>query len=550
METAPRTGEEIEALFDGEWLPVYWGHADDGSPHGTEGWAQVDGGYLIDSHPAGDLEAWRPLNSLEYGEPSALNGHSLRQPLIVLGLAFGDEAKGATVDYLSSAISDTAAVVRWSGGANAAHNVRHGHRHHSFRQFGSGSFLGIPTFLTEDVVVNPQMLMEEAVQLEALGVHSPLSLMAIHEDALVTTPIHIALNRAREIIRENQRHGSCGVGIGETIVHSYADRNWLSMGEMVGNFEIPGATAEGAGVLTVGMIAQGHDSFRQNLIVSALRHQDEYAEHLIRQARELAPEYADELVYGSFDAIAQELIAVVDCLDVLSPPDFDRELLTLMEQGTVIFEGSQGLLLDEYWGFHPHTTWSRTQPSALVEWLRDKGHQPYVLGLTRSFTTRHGDGPLPSGEVSTLTEYDLPEDDNGWGLWQGDFRNAPLDIPLLRYSKRILLKSGVDLDGVGISHLDAFGSEKVPAVIAYGSQKDPSRLWNFEADRKAGQFARVNSDVFLENMVLSKDAELLEYNADDLPVQLSIALGVPVVLSADGPTRNDRRHHKIRFDGK
>ncbi|MFZ2242157.1 MAG: adenylosuccinate synthetase, partial [Gordonia amarae] len=66
-------------------------------------------------------------------------------PIIVVGLGYGDESKGATVDYLASTIRDTAAVVRWSGGAQAAHNVCHGPRHHTFRQFGSGTLRGVRT---------------------------------------------------------------------------------------------------------------------------------------------------------------------------------------------------------------------------------------------------------------------------------------------------------------------------------------------------------------------------------------------------------------------
>ena len=64
-----------------------------------------------------------------------------RQAIVVVGLGYGDESKGATVDYLASVLDDTVAVVRWSGGAQAAHNVRHGPRHHTFRQFGSASLL-------------------------------------------------------------------------------------------------------------------------------------------------------------------------------------------------------------------------------------------------------------------------------------------------------------------------------------------------------------------------------------------------------------------------
>lgn len=78
-----------------------------------------------------------------------------RQTIIVAGLGYGDESKGATVDYLAAALPDVVAVVRWSGGAQAAHNVRHGHRHHTFSQFGSGTFCDVRTILRAPMLVNP-----------------------------------------------------------------------------------------------------------------------------------------------------------------------------------------------------------------------------------------------------------------------------------------------------------------------------------------------------------------------------------------------------------
>lgn len=77
--------------------------------------------------------------------------------IVVVDLGFGDAGKGATVDWLCSpqADLDVAAVVRFNGGAQAAHNVVNGERHHTFSQFGSGTLNGIPTFLSKFVLVEP-----------------------------------------------------------------------------------------------------------------------------------------------------------------------------------------------------------------------------------------------------------------------------------------------------------------------------------------------------------------------------------------------------------
>lgn len=542
MDLAPQDGSTIELSVDGEWIEAYWSEsAQDGSPHGTEGWAQVDGGYLIL-----DAVRWRPTEQpIEYGEATPLQGHQRRQPVVVFGLGFGDESKGATVDFLSQAIPDAIAVVRWSGGANAAHNVRHGARHHTFRQFGSGTFLGLTTFLTEHVVVNLEALMAEAVELEDKGVASPLSSIILHGDSLITTPIHIAMNRAREILRGSDRHGSCGLGIGETIAHSYAESHGLNYGDQVGNFEVSGPTAHGDGILRADMLVQRAQEDLHRKIVRILEEQANYADPLIEAAKRYMPEFTDELWYGSLSAIAGDLLAIADSVDILPAIGFQRELEHFMEQGTVIFEGSQGLLLDEQWGFHPHTTWAQTEPSRLIDGLEEMGHRPYVLGLTRSYMTRHGMGPFPSEHKVELYEHELPADDNDWGRWQGGFRVAALDVPLLRYGQRVLSRAGIELDGLGVSHLDAFEGS-VSVVEGYGGNADPSRGWHFE-QIGTEDFPQVNSHVFLEERVLKGAARITELNSsEDLPGYLARELHVPTVLVARGNQRTDREF----LDGK
>src|SRR5687768_12378377 len=114
--------------------------------------------------------------------------------VIVIGLGFGDEGKGAVVDALCGDGS-VSTVVRFNGGAQAAHNVIAGGRHHTFSQFGSGTLAGVPTWLSRHVLVEPIALATESRELEAIGVPDPLSLMSIDAQALLTTPFHVAANR-------------------------------------------------------------------------------------------------------------------------------------------------------------------------------------------------------------------------------------------------------------------------------------------------------------------------------------------------------------------
>ena len=74
--------------------------------------------------------------------------------------------------------------------------------------------------LSKHVLVEPIALAAEARALAALGVPNPLQLLHIDAHALLTTPIHVAANRAREDARGDGRHGSCGKGIGETAAYA------------------------------------------------------------------------------------------------------------------------------------------------------------------------------------------------------------------------------------------------------------------------------------------------------------------------------------------
>jgi len=137
---------------------------------------------------------------------------------IVVDLGFGDCGKGLLTDFLVRH-SGAGLVVRYNGGAQAGHNVVTSEGlHHTFSQFGSGTFVpGVKTYLSRDVVIHPDALLVEGNVLEAKGVTDAFARLRVSEWALVITPFHQAANRIREIARGMARHGSCGVGVGEAV---------------------------------------------------------------------------------------------------------------------------------------------------------------------------------------------------------------------------------------------------------------------------------------------------------------------------------------------
>lgn len=126
-------------------------------------------------------------------------------------------------------------------------------------------------------------------------------------------------------------------------------------------------------------------------------------------------------------------------------------LARVLRTGSVVFEGAQGVLLDEWHGFHPYTTWSTTTFANAEALLAESGRSCPArrLGVVRAYTTRHGPGPhmTEDRELAAL----LPEPHNGTGAWQGAFRVGHFDAVAHAYAVEVC--GGVD--ALALTHLDA-----------------------------------------------------------------------------------------------
>lgn len=430
---------------------------------------------------------------------------------IVIGLGFGDEAKGATVDFLC-ARGDVAGVVRFNGGAQAAHNVIADGRHHTFRQFGSGTLVGVPTFLSRYSLVEPIGLAGEAEELAASGVPDPLGLVTVDPDALVTTPVQVAANRAREDRRGAGRHGSTGLGVGETVWYDLALRRRARAGQLVENLVAP-ADARGR----------------------ALRVRDCLDGRLLRERlTDLAHFYAPLLTgsahgHDDVETMADLLEAFAGAVRIANPDHLARTA----QRGRLVFEGAQGVLLDEWRGFHPHTTWSTTTPANAQALLSGAGlPRGAVLGVTRAYTTRHGAGPLPSEDPALLA---AAEPFNGTGVYQGAWRAGHLDLVALRYAVEAI--GGVD--GLAVSHLDVVDDPATPAVEAVGAYRTPHGSVDRLPVGRLGDLTHQEALTGLLREATGRGRALA--GSRDVVVTLERALGAPVQALAFGPAREDRK---------
>jgi adenylosuccinate synthase len=294
---------------------------------------------------------------------------------IVIGASFGDESKGACVDWLCS--KGAGVVVRFNGGGQAGHTVvtPDGDRH-VFRHCGSGTLLGVPTFLSQYFVCNPILFFAERQQLIELGYHP---VVFAHPECLVTTFADMLINQIKETKRGSARHGSCGVGFHETIVRSQVKELKITMGDLWNGVNIEPQLAE---------ICDKYARYR----VGHKFDEPEACKAFIEACRDFA-----QCIHPA---------GIGQCKDP-------------------VFEGAQGLLLDQNnKEFFPHLTHSNTGMRNIEVLCAQAGiTDKEIYYVSRTYLTRHGAGPLP-GEDPTMS---FEDNTNHQTRFQGSLRFAPLD---------------------------------------------------------------------------------------------------------------------------
>jgi len=295
---------------------------------------------------------------------------------IVVDLGFGDSGKGLLTDFLVRRFQ-ASVVVRYNGGAQAGHNViAPDGRHHTFSQFGSGTFIpGVKTYLSRHVVIHPGALLVEGDILAGKGVRDAFSRLRLSDQALVVTPFHQTANRIREIMRRANRHGSCGVGVGEAV------EDGLSFPE-------DRVLAGDLSNLTV---------LRRKLRSIRDRKHDQIVD--LCKDRSPGSLFTREWeIFERKDGIEAWIASVsrIGELGLVVPDSVLERWLGATE--TVIFEGAQGVLLDADLGFHPFTTWSRCTAANAFDLLKEMApdSQACRIGVMRSYALRHGPGPFPT----------------------------------------------------------------------------------------------------------------------------------------------------------
>lgn len=317
---------------------------------------------------------------------------------IVLGLQFGDEGKGRIVDYLSLS-SEKPIVVRFSGGQQVGHTVQLTVQANTIKHIhsnvGSGSLRNIPTYYTEHCCAYLNSL---SVELEILKEKGITPKIYYHPKVIMTTPYDQAYNRLIEKIND---HGSCGMGIGSTM------KRHLTTGYKLYAIDLKYPQIAKAKLDNIGRY---YCSIVEEMSIS-----EEMKDYFHDQYQNQLDHYIEQLDKNLFE---------------IQPYSF------LVNYETLIFEGSQGILLDMDHGFFPNVTYANTTSKNALSVCQELGiSDVQIYYVTRCYQTRHG-----NGWMSDTGPIKLVNDDGEINIhneWQGHFRVKELDYSLINYSLEI-----------------------------------------------------------------------------------------------------------------
>ena len=351
--------------------------------------------------------------------------------VVVVGAQWGDEGKGKLVDWLTE---QAQGVVRFQGGHNAGHTLVIKGQKYALHVMPSGVMReGVRCYIGNGVVLSPAKILEEIKKFEAGGIEIRPRLH-ISDACPLILPFHAALDVAREAKLVQSGHskiGTTGKGIGPAYEDKIARR-----------------------ALRVQDLRTPH------LFIKKVRELAEYYNFILTKWLNASPIEIEPIIEQTL-AQAEELLPM--CADV-------SELLyqACARGDRLLFEGAQGTLLDIDHGTYPYVTSSNVvagNASTGSGIGADKLH--YVLGITKAYCTRVGEGPFPT-ELDIFAENSVGHHFSTVGaergVTTGRFRRCGwLDIPALRRSNRI---NGTT--GLCITKLDVLdGLKELKLCVAY-----------------------------------------------------------------------------------
>ena len=419
--------------------------------------------------------------------------------VVVVGSQWGDEGKGKIVDWLSERAD---VVVRYQGGHNAGHTLVIDGKVYKLSLLPSGVVRpGKMAVIGNGVVVDPHALISEIGKLEEQGVKITPENLKVADNATLILSVHRELDGMREDAASNSgtKIGTTRRGIGP----AYEDKVGRRAIRVMELADVEGLSAKVDRLLT------HHNALRRGFG---------------------APEVAHETIMKELTDIADKVLPFMDT--VWSYLDKERR-----RGARILFEGAQGSLLDIDHGTYPFVTSSNTVAGqAAAGSGMGPGSLGYILGITKAYTTRVGEGPFPTELHDEIGQF-LGERGREFGTVTGRKRRCGwFDAALVRQS---VATNGIS--GIALTKLDVLdGLDEIKICVGY--KLDGKELEHLPASQ--GDQARVEPIyITLEGW---KDSTVGARKWADLPAQaikyvrqVEELIGAPVAMLSTSPERED-----------
>ena len=344
--------------------------------------------------------------------------------VIVVGTQWGDEGKGKIVDWLSS---EADVVVRFQGGHNAGHTLVIDGKTYKLRLLPSGTVReGKISIIGNGVVVDPWALIDEIKEMKSKGVEVDENNLILSEAANLILPYHKEIDEIREDAAGNAKIGTTRRGIGP----AYEDK---------------------VGRRSIRVMDLASESNLDKRLEAALIHHNALRKGLKQK------------VFKK-DKLKKDLLKIAPEILKYSKPVWKKIDEFKSQNKKILFEGAQGVLLDVDHGTYPFVTSSNTVASSAAT---GSGCGPnsinYVLGITKAYTTRVGEGPFPT-ELKDKVGEELGTKGKEFGTVTSRKRRCGwFDGVLVRQTIKI---SGIN--GIALTKLDVLDDlDHVKMCVAY-----------------------------------------------------------------------------------
>lgn len=416
--------------------------------------------------------------------------------VVVVGSQWGDEGKGKIVDWLSEQAD---VVVRFQGGHNAGHTLVIDGVSYKLSLLPSGVVRGKLSVIGNGVVIDPHALVAEIGRLAEQGIQVSPETLAIAGNATLILSLHRELDALRENAVTGTKIGTTKRGIGP----AYEDkvgRRAIRIMDLANLKSLPAK---------IDRLLAHHNALRRGLG---------------------EPEVDPATIFGELESVAGQVLPYMQT--VWSLLDNCRR-----DGKRILFEGAQGTLLDIDHGTYPFVTSSNTVSGQAAA---GSGLGPssigYVLGITKAYTTRVGEGPFPTEQDNEVGEF-LGTRGHEFGTVTGRKRRCGwFDAVLVRQSCSI---NGIT--GIALTKLDVLdGLDEIKICVAY--EFDGQRIDHLPASQ--GAQARVKP--IYETLPGWKESTEGARSWADLPAQavkyvrhVEELIGAPVALLSTSPERDD-----------